>query len=110
MQLKPVYPRIAVKRFDPPEKTASGIALPDVYDHRFCKVVAVHEGKLDENGNRIKKSDLNVGDCVLIFNFDVEGEIKIDGEKYELVSEHNCNCVVPEELITEFRICHLGGL
>jgi chaperonin GroES len=55
MNLKPLGDRLIVRVVDEEETTASGIVLPDTAKEKpqRGKVVAVGDGKLDEDGDRI---------------------------------------------------------
>jgi chaperonin GroES len=63
MKLKPLGDRLIVRAIEEEEKTASGIVLPDTAKEKpqMGKVLAVGDGKLDEDGKRIpldvKKDD-----------------------------------------------------
>ena len=52
MKLKPLGDRLIVKAVEEEETTASGIVLPDTAKEKpqKGKVLAVGDGKLDENG------------------------------------------------------------
>jgi chaperonin GroES len=55
MKLKPLHDRILVQRVKEEEHTKGGIIIPDTAKEKPAegKVVAVGNGKLDENGKRI---------------------------------------------------------
>ena len=63
MKLKPLGDRLIVRATEEDEKTASGIVLPDTAKEKPQKgtVVAVGDGKLDEDGKRIPL-DVKKGD------------------------------------------------
>jgi len=65
MKLKPLGDRLIVRAVETEEKTASGIVLPDTAKEKPEKgeVLAVGDGKLDENGKRIPL-DVKKGDQV----------------------------------------------
>ena len=62
-KIKPLADRIVVKRLEAEEKTAGGIVLPDAAKEKpkQGKVVAVGEGRLGDDGERVpmqvKKGD-----------------------------------------------------
>jgi co-chaperonin GroES (HSP10) len=103
--MKPLFPKIVLKRLPPRLKTQI-IALPDVFDNRFCEVVAVHDGKLQPDGTRTHLSELSPGDHVLVVNLDAIEQMKFkkDGETFETVIEHVCQVLVEPELLEENRI------
>ena len=88
MKLKPLGDRVIVKALEEEETTASGIVLPDTAKEKpqRGKVVAVGEGKWDEDGE--KRIPLNVaeGDEVLYSKYGGT-EITIDGEDLLVLRE-----------------------
>jgi len=66
MKLKPLGDRLIVRAIEEDEKTASGIVLPDTAKEKPQKgtVIAVGDGKLDEDGKRIPL-EVKKGDEVL---------------------------------------------
>jgi chaperonin GroES len=66
MKLKPLSDRLIVRAIEEDEKTASGIVLPDTAKEKpqKGKIVAVGDGKLDEDGKRIPL-EVKKGDEVL---------------------------------------------
>jgi chaperonin GroES len=67
MKLKPLEDRVIVQAVEGQEKTASGIVLPDTAKEKPMKgkVVAVGDGKWDEDGKNRIPMDLKVGDKVI---------------------------------------------
>ena len=67
MNLKPLEDRVVVKATEEEEKTASGIVLPDTAKEKPMKgeVLAVGEGKWDEQGTKRVPVDVKVGDKVI---------------------------------------------
>ena len=67
MKLKPLGDRVIVKAIEEDETTASGIVLPDTAKEKpqRGKVVAVGEGKWDEDGDKRIPLDVAEGDEVL---------------------------------------------
>jgi chaperonin GroES len=67
MKLKPLEDRVIVQAVEGQEKTASGIVLPDTAKEKPMKgkVVAVGDGKWDEEGKNRIPMDLKVGDKVI---------------------------------------------
>ncbi len=67
MNLKPLEDRVVVKAVEEEEKTASGIVLPDTAKEKPMKgeVVAVGDGKWDDEGKHRIPVDVAVGDKVI---------------------------------------------
>jgi chaperonin GroES len=67
MKLKPLEDRVIIKAVGEEEKTASGIVLPDTAKEKPMKgeVIAVGDGKWDEEGKNRIPMDLKVGDKVI---------------------------------------------
>jgi chaperonin GroES len=81
MKLIPLEDRVIVKTVESEDKTASGIVLPDTAQEKpqRGKVVAVGEGRLDDNGKRIPV-DVKKGDEVIYSKYGGT-EVKIEGEE-----------------------------
>jgi chaperonin GroES len=67
MKLKPLEDRVIIKAVQEEEKTASGIVLPDTAKEKpmLGEVVAVGDGKWDEDGEKRIPVDVKVGDRVI---------------------------------------------
>ena len=87
MNLKPLGDRLIVKAVEEEETTASGIVLPDTAKEKpqKGKVLAVGDGKLDDNGNRIPL-DVAEGDTVLYSKYGGT-EIKVEGDELLVLRE-----------------------
>ena len=87
MNLKPLGDRLIVQVVDEEETTASGIVLPDTAKEKpqRGKVVAVGDGKLDDDGDRIPV-DVSEGDEVLYSKYGGT-EIVVDGEDLLVLRE-----------------------
>ena len=81
MKLKPLGDRLIVKAVEEDQTTASGIVLPDTAKEKpqKGKVLAVGEGKWDEDGEKRIPLDVAEGDEVLYSKYGGT-EIKVDGE------------------------------
>ena len=88
MKLKPLGDRLIVKPIDEEETTASGIVLPDTAKEKPQKgrVVAVGDGKWDEDGEKRIPLDVAAGDTVLYSKYGGT-EIKVDGEDLLVLRE-----------------------
>ena len=84
MKLKPLGDRLVVKPTDEEETTASGIVLPDTAKEKPQKgtVVAVGEGRWDEDGDKRIPLDVSEGDEVLYSKY---GGTEITVEDDELL-------------------------
>jgi chaperonin GroES len=88
MKLKPLGDRLIVKAVEEEETTASGIVLPDTAKEKpqKGKVLAVGEGKWDEEGEKRIPLDVAEGDEVLYSKYGGT-EIKVDGEELLVLRE-----------------------
>jgi chaperonin GroES len=66
MKVRPLGDRVVIRRFDPQEKTAGGIILPDNAKNKpqKGKVLAVGPGKLVKDGTR-RPLQVKEGDVVI---------------------------------------------
>ncbi len=87
MKLKPLGDRLIVKALEEEETTTSGIVLPDTAKEKpqKGKVLAVGDGKIDDNGNR-QPIDVAEGDEVLYSKYGGT-EIKVEGEDLLVLRE-----------------------
>ena len=87
VKVRPLHDRIMVKRQDPKEKVKGSIIIPDTAKEKplEAEVVAVGDGKYDDQGNRIKL-DVKKGDKVLIGKYSGT-DIKLDDEEYTILRE-----------------------
>jgi chaperonin GroES len=87
MKLKPLGDRLIVQVVEEEETTASGIVLPDTAKEKpqRGKVVAVGDGKLDDEGDRIPV-DVAEGDEVLYSKYGGT-EIEVEGEDLLVLRE-----------------------
>ena len=87
MKVKPLGDRILVKRVDPEEKVKGGIIIPDTAKEKPMegKVIAVGQGRTDENGKRIAM-EIKKGDRVLIGKY-AGTEFKLDDVEHVIIRE-----------------------
>ena len=87
MKLKPLGDRLIVRAVEEEETTASGLVLPDTAKEKpqKGKVIAAGDGRLDDDGKRIKM-DVQLGDRVLYAKYTGQ-EVKIDQEELIVLSE-----------------------
>ena len=87
MNIKPLSNHVFIEPVEEDKTTESGIVIPDTADKEKPikgKVVAVGEGKRDDNGNLVPMS-VKIGDVVLFKKYGPD-EIEVDGKTY-LVGE-----------------------
>ena len=95
MNLKPLGDRLIVKAVDEEETTASGLVLPDTAKEKpqKGKVLAVGDGKWDEDGEKRVPLDVAEGDEVLYSKYGGT-EIKVDGEDLLVLRESDVLAIV----------------
>jgi chaperonin GroES len=88
MKLKPLGDRLIVKAVEEDTTTASGLVLPDTAKEKPQKgrVIAVGEGRFDEDGEKRIPLDVAEGDEVLYSKYGGT-EIKVDGEELLVLRE-----------------------
>jgi chaperonin GroES len=88
MKLKPLGDRLIVRAIEEEEKTASGLVLPDTAKEKPQKgeVIAVGDGRFDEDGEKRIPLDVSQGDTVLYSKYGGT-EIKVDGEDLLVLRE-----------------------
>src|SRR4029450_3512907 len=88
MNLKPLGDRVIVQAIEEEETTASGIVLPDTAREKpqRGKVLAVGDGKWDEDGEKRIPLDVAEGDEVLYSKYGGT-EVKVDGDALTLTSD-----------------------
>lgn len=87
-KLKPIGDRLIVRAIDEEETTASGLVLPDTAKEKPQKgeVIAVGDGRFDEDGDKRIPLDVSTGDTVLYSKYGGT-EIKVDGEDLLVLRE-----------------------
>ena len=88
MKLKPLHDRLVVQAVEEEETTASGIVLPDTAKEKpqKGKVVAVGDGKWDDEGEKRIPLDVAEGDEVLYSKYGGT-EITVDGDELLVLRE-----------------------
>ena len=88
MKLKPLGDRLIVRAIEEEETTASGLVLPDTAKEKPQKglVIAVGDGKFDEDGDKRIPRAVAEGDEVLYSKYGGT-EIKVDGEELLVLRE-----------------------
>ena len=88
MKLKPLGDRLIVQAIEQEETTAGGILLPDTAKEKpqKGKVLAVGDGKVNEDTGKRTPLDVAEGDEVLYSKYGGT-EIKVDGEELLVLRE-----------------------
>ena len=94
MQITPLYDRVLLKRAEAAEEMRGGIIIPDTAKEKpqEAEIVAVGEGKFDEDGKRLPMT-VKKGDIVLIGKYSGT-EIKIDDIEHTIVREDEILAIV----------------
>ena len=87
MNVRPLYDRVLVKRFDEPEKSRGGLFLPETAKEKPLQgeVLAVGEGRVNDDGS-VSPLQIKAGDRV-VFSKYAGTEIKVDGEDRLILRE-----------------------
>jgi chaperonin GroES len=96
MNLKPLGDRVIVKQAEAETQTKSGLILADTAKEKPQKgtVIAVGEGKLNDNGERVAL-DVKAGDTVIYSKYGGT-EVKVEGEEYLILRADDIYAVVAE--------------
>ena len=88
MKLKPLGDRVIVRAIEEEETTVGGIVLPDTAKEKpqKGKVLAVGDGKVNEDTGKRTPLDVSEGDEVLYSKYGGT-EIKVDGEELLVLRE-----------------------
>ncbi len=94
VKVRPIGDKILVERVESEEKTKGGIILPDTAKEKpkEGKVVAVGEGRLLENGEKVP-FQVKVNDRI-VFSSYAGTEIKIDEKEYLIMSEEDVLAII----------------
>ncbi len=96
-RIRPLADRVVIRPQEKEEKTRGGIFLPDTASKEKPQegtVMAVGEGKLDDNGKRTPVA-VKTGDKVLFAKY-AGTEIKIEDEDFLILAEKDILAVVNE--------------
>ncbi len=97
--IKPLQDRVVVRRLTDEEtgtKSASGIIIPDTVSKEKPEqgiIIAVGEGKWDEDGEKRIPMDVKVGDRVVFSKYGFD-EVKIGGEEFYIVSASSILAII----------------
>ena len=94
MKIKPLSDRVLLKRIEEEEVARGGIIIPDTAKEKpqEAEVVAVGDGKLDDNGKRVSMT-VRAGDRVLFGTYTGQ-DIKIDDVEHTIVREDEILAIV----------------
>ena len=89
MKIKPLNDRVLLRRIDAKEQLKGGIIIPDTAKDKpqEGEVVAVGEGRLDDNGKRITMQ-VKKGDRVLFAKYS-GSDVKLDDVEHLILSEND---------------------
>lgn len=87
MPIRPLHDRVLVRRLEEAEQKVGGIIIPDSAKEKpqQGEVIAVGNGKLLENGERVPL-DVKAGDRILFGKY-AGADIKMEGEEYLILRE-----------------------
>jgi len=96
MKIRPLGDRVLVQPIEQDEIKKGGIIIPDTAKEKpqEGKIIAVGEGKLDDNGKRIPMN-VKKGDRVLMPKYG-GSEVKIDDKTYQLIREEDILGVIED--------------
>ena len=88
MNLKPLHDNVVVEHVEQDDKTSGGVFLPDTAKEKpqKGKVLAVGDGKVNEDTGKRTPLDVSEGDEVLYSKYGGT-EIKVDGEELLVLRE-----------------------
>jgi len=94
MKVKPLYDRVLLKRTEAKEEVRGGIIIPDTAKEKpqEAEVVAVGDGKIDEDGKRLPLT-VKKGDRVLIGKYSGT-DIKIGDVEHTIVREEEILAII----------------
>jgi chaperonin GroES len=94
MKVKPLGDRVLVKRIEAQEEVRGGIIIPDTAKEKpqEAEVVAVGDGKLDDDGKRLPMH-VKKGDRVLIGKYSGQ-DIKISDEEHTILREDEILAII----------------
>ena len=95
VNIKPLEDRIVVKPLDAEETTASGLVIPDTAKEKpqEGEVVAVGQGRFNEDGDGRVPMDVSVGDKVIYSKYGGT-EVKHGGDEYLILSARDVLAII----------------
>lgn len=97
MKLKPLGDRVVVQAAQAEEQTKSGLYIPDSAKEKPQKgsVIAVGDGRWDEDGSKRIPLDVKEGDTILYSKYGGT-EIKLEGEDFLILSERDILAIIAD--------------
>ncbi|GAV30752.1 MAG: co-chaperone GroES [Anaerosomatales bacterium] len=97
MKLKPLFDNIVVKPAKAEEQTKSGLIIPDTAQEKpkQGEVIAVGDGRWDDEGEKRVPMDVKVGDKVIYKEWG-KTSVKIDGEEYFIMSQGDVLAIIEQ--------------
>jgi chaperonin GroES len=97
MNLKPLGDRVIVKPAEAEEQTKSGLVIPDTAKEKPQRgeVIAVGEGRWDEDGSKRIPIDVKAGDTVIFGKYGGT-DVKIDGVEYKILEARDIYAIVED--------------
>jgi chaperonin GroES len=95
IKIQPLGDRVLVEPVETAEEIKGGIVIPDSAKEKplEAKVIAVGPGKTDDEGKRIKITDVKVGDIVLTSKYGGT-EVKYNDKEYKILKVDDILAVV----------------
>ncbi len=96
MKIKPIRDYVLIRRLDNESKTSGGLIIPDTAKEKPVQgiVIAVGEGKIDDNGNLVKPV-VKKNDKVLFTKWSGT-EIKMNDETVVVMKESDIIAVIED--------------
>ncbi len=87
MNIRPLFDRVLVRRVEEPQRTKSGLYLPDTAKEKPVQgeVLAVGQGRIQDDGKTVPLS-VKEGDRI-VFGKYAGTEVKVDGEELLILRE-----------------------
>ena len=97
MKIRPLHDRILVKRLEEQEVRRGGIIIPDTAKEKpqEGKVVAVGNGKVNEDGKRIAM-DVQAGDRILFGKYS-GSEVNVENDEYVIMREEDVLAILGKD-------------
>jgi chaperonin GroES len=94
LKLRPLGDRVVIEPLEQEERTESGLFIPETAKEKpqKGKIIAVGEGRRDEDGKRIPM-DVEVGQTILFAKYGGT-EIKLDSQKLLILKESDVLAVL----------------
>lgn len=94
IHLRPLGPRVVVRRLEVEEKLKGGILLPDTAKKKQeqAEVIAIGTGKKDKNGNLIP-IPVKVGDIILMEKYSGQ-EVTLNDQEYTILKADDIIAII----------------